>query len=141
MGTLQGAGSVAFANGALAGVDLGGVARTIRNAVRNELIAPTARTPFTNLSATLRIADGVIATQDMRLDAADAKLTAIGVIDVGGRSLDMRLVPRLGITALAVPFRASGPWKRVSYASDFLGRARAEVEVRARAVIARAPKR
>lgn len=141
MGTLQGAGSVAFANGALAGVDLGGVARTIRNAMRDELIAPTARTPFTNLSATLRIADGVIATQDMRLDAADAKLTAIGVIDVGGRSLDMRLVPRLGITALAVPFRASGPWTRVSYASDFLGRARAEVEGRARAVIARAPKR
>jgi hypothetical protein len=50
------------------------------------------------------------------------------------------MVPRLGVMALAVPFRISGPWGRFGYASDFLGRARAEVENKARAVFAKAPK-
>jgi AsmA protein len=109
--------------------------------MRRELMGPSAKTPFSTLSATFRAADGVIATQDFRLDAADAKLNAIGVIDVGARSLDMRLVPRLGVTGLAAPFRVSGPWGRIGYASDFFGRARAEVEGKARAVIAKAPSR
>jgi AsmA protein len=42
--------------GVLHGVDLGGVATTIRNALRGELIAPEARTPFQGLSATFAIA-------------------------------------------------------------------------------------
>lgn len=141
MQTLSGAGSVSFANGSLAGVDLGGVARTIRSAMRRELVAPTARTPFTRLSATIRAADGVVATQDLELDAADARLTAVGVIDAANRSLDLRLVPRLGAMGVAVPFRVSGPWTGLGYASDLLGRARPTVEGKVRAVIARAPRR
>src|SRR5690606_21541063 len=37
---------VEVVSGTLHGVDLGGVATTIRNALRGELIAPEARTPF-----------------------------------------------------------------------------------------------
>src|SRR5690606_994668 len=48
-------------SGMLHGVDLGGVATTIRNALRGELIAPEARTPFQGFSATFAIADGVLA--------------------------------------------------------------------------------
>jgi AsmA protein len=140
MRTLEGTGSVAFANGALNGVDLGGVAKTIRNALRQELVSRTARTPFTVMGASFRATGGVMATQDLKLEAADAKISAIGTIDVGARSMDMRMVPRLGVMALAVPFRISGPWGRFGYASDFLGRARAEVENKARAVFAKAPK-
>lgn len=142
MRSLAGDGSVVLSNGALTGVDLGGVARSIRNAMRGELVAPTAKTPFTNLSFSLRAFDGVIATQDLRLDASNARLTAAGVIDAGGRSLDFRVVPRLGSMGLAVPFRVSGPWTGFTYASDLLGRARgAEAEAKARAVRFPAPRR
>ncbi len=136
-----GTGNVTFQNGAIRGVDLGGVSRTIRKAMRRELMAPTARTPFTTFSATFKAADGVIATQDLRLDAADAKISAVGMIDAPGRRLDLRLVPRLGSTGLPVPFVASGPWTGVTYASDILGRARPAIEARTRAVVARAPRR
>ena len=137
---LKGAGSAKFTTGVLHGVDIGGVSRTIRNALRHELTAPGARTSFSNLSANFRAADGVIATQDLRMDMADARITAIGVIDAGGRAIDMRLVPRLGSSGLPVPFRVSGPWTGINYAPDFLGRARPAIEARARAVIARAPR-
>ncbi|MDX2235849.1 MAG: AsmA family protein [Hyphomonadaceae bacterium] len=138
MATLSGNAAVSVANGALAGVNLGGVARTIRNALSDDLVSPTARTPFTSFAATFTAADGVIATQDLRLESRDARITGIGVIDAGGRGIDMRLTPRLGITALAVPFRVSGPWGRVGYASDILGRARPDVEAKVRAVVAKA---
>jgi AsmA protein len=142
MSSLSGEGSVALANGSLSGVDLGGVAKTIRNALRRELVSASAKTPFTNLSFSLKAANGVIATQDMRLDARDARLTGMGVIDAGARSIDLRLVPRLGSLGVAVPFRVSGPWSGFSYASDMFGRARgAEAEAKARAMFAAAPRR
>jgi AsmA protein len=139
METSAGAGSVTFTNGSLTGVDLGGVAKTIRSALRRELVSPTARTPFSVLRANFRAHDGVIATQDLRLEAPDARLDAVGVIDLGRREMDMRLVPRLGVTALAVPFRVAGRWGELDYQSDFLGRARAAVEGKARAVYAKVP--
>ena len=69
----------------------------------------------------------------------DARINAIGVIDMGGRALDMRLAPRL--SGIAVPFRVSGAWTQIGYASDFLGRARPAIEARVRAVQAKAPAR
>ena len=55
----RGSAHIEVVSGALQGVDLGGVARTIRNALRGELIAPEARTPFQGFSATFAVADGV----------------------------------------------------------------------------------
>lgn len=135
MSSLAGEGNIALKDGSLSGVDLGGIAKTIRNAMRGELMSASARTSFTNLSASIRASDGVIATENVRLDARDARITGAGVIDAGRRTLDFRLVPRLGVTGLAVPFRVNGPWKGFTFASDFLGRARgAEAEQKARAV-------
>jgi AsmA protein len=142
MSSLAGEGDIAIKDGALTGVDLGGVARTIRNALRGELISANARTQFTNFSASIRAFDGVIATQNLRLDSRDARLTGAGVIDAGRRSLDFRIVPRLGSTGLAVPFRVNGPWKGFTYASDLFGRARGgEAEQKARAVPFPSPRR
>jgi AsmA protein len=138
---LAGTGAVTFTDGAIRGVDLGGVSRTIRNAMRRELVSPTARTPFTNFSASFKASDGVIATNDLKLDAANAKISAIGTIDAGKKELDLRLVPRLGSAGLPVPFRVLGPWTGLTYVSDILGRARPAIEARTRAVMAKAPKK
>lgn len=139
MASLAGAGSFSFQNGGLRGVNLGGVSRTIRNALRGEMVSPTARTPFSSFTANVRAADGVLATDNLVMVTPDARLNAIGVIDMGARALDMRLTPRL--SGVAVPFRVSGPWTEIGYASDFLGRARPAVEARVRAVQAKAPRR
>lgn len=64
-------------SGALRGVDLGGVATTIRNALRGELIAPEARTPFLGLSATFAIADGVLASGSLSMNTTDLRVPAL----------------------------------------------------------------
>lgn len=139
MSSLTGTANFAFQNGALNGVNLGGLSRTIRNAVRGEMIAPNARTPFSSFTASVKAADGVLATSDLVMVTPEARINAIGVIDMGGRAVDMRLTPRL--SGIAVPFRASGPWGTIGYQSDFLGRARGPIEARVKAVQAKAPRR
>ncbi len=138
MTSLNGTGAFTFENGALRGVNLGGVGRTIRDAMRGEMVSPAARTPFSRFAATIMAADGVLATRDLVMVAPQARINAIGVIDMGGRSMDMRLTPRL--SGVAVPFRVSGAWTGIGYVSDILGRARPAIEARVRAIQARAPR-
>lgn len=139
MASLSGTGNFKFENGALRGVNLGGVSRTIRNAMRGEMVSPTARTPFSSFTASIKASDGVLATNDLVMVTPDARINAIGVIDMGGRAIDMRLTPRL--SGIAVPFRVAGAWTQIGYTSDFLGRARPAIEARVRAVQAKAPRR
>lgn len=151
-------GSVALtlADGALRGVNLGGVSRTIRSAIGGGMVGPNARTAFRTFSTTFIVSDGVAATDDLRIRAADAEITAAGVIDLSQRTLDMRIRPKadsvlsqIGIApgaGIAAPFRVSGPWSKLSYKIDLLGSARDTIAqqvqiVRTRAQMSRdAPK-
>ena len=115
-------------SGALRGVDLAGVSRTIARAFNGELIRPDARTPFRGMSASFAIADGVLASENMSFNTPDMEIRGIGVIDLGGRALDMRIVPRSVGTRFAVPFTVRGPWGGFAYNSDIRGRERRRVE-------------
>ena len=114
----------------LHGVDLGGVSRTIRNALRGELIAPQARTPFLGFSATFAIADGVLASDDLSFNTADLRIPGIGLIDLPGRRADLRLAPRSPRGGLVFPFSIRGPWGQSTYAGDFNGRVQRELLAR-----------
>lgn len=126
--------SIALSDGALRGVNLGGISRTIRTALDGRMIGAGARTPFKTFATSFIVSDGVAATDDLRIRAADAEITAAGVIDLGQRTLDMRIRPkadsvlsRLGIApgaGIATPFRVQGPWSKLSYKTDLLGGAR-----------------
>lgn len=129
---LDGRANVEVRSGALHGVDLGGVATTIRRALNNRLVAADARTTLTGMSASFAISDGVMATDNLSFNTPDLRLRGLGILDVAGRSLDVRVVPQG--TVLAIPFRVSGPWGRMGYASDIQGRARRELEPRVRAI-------
>ncbi|MEQ1491612.1 MAG: AsmA family protein [Terricaulis sp.] len=117
-------------SGVLRGVDLGGVATTIRNALRGELIAPEARTPFQGLSATFAIADGVLASDSLSMNTTDLRIPGIAVIDLPNRRLDARLAPRSPRGGVAVPFAARGPFGELTYAHDISGRALADITPR-----------
>ncbi|MBY0568924.1 MAG: AsmA family protein [Hyphomonadaceae bacterium] len=121
-------------SGVLHGVDLGGVATTIRNALRGELIAPEARTPFQGFSATFAVADGVLASDNVSFNTTDLRIPGIGVIDVGGRRIDLRLAPRSPRGGVVFPFSIRGPWAQLSYASDMNDRAQVEILARVREV-------
>jgi AsmA protein len=117
-------------SGTLHGVDLGGVSTTIRNALRGELIAPEARTPFLGFSATFAIADGVLASDSLSFNTSDLRIPGIAVIDLPNRRLDARLAPRSPRGGVVVPFAARGPLGQFTYAHDISGRALAEITPR-----------
>ncbi|HYD86755.1 MAG TPA: AsmA family protein [Vitreimonas sp.] len=131
---LDGRTHVEVVSGTLHGVDLGGVSTTIRNALRGELIAPEARTPFQGFSATFAISNGVLATDDLSFNTTDLRIPGIGLIDVPNRRLDMRLAPRSPRGGVVVPFSVRGPFGRFEYASDIRDRAQREILGRVRAV-------
>lgn len=105
-------------SGILHGVDMGGVATTIRNALRGELIAPEAQTPFQGLSATFAIADGVLASDSLSMNTADLRIPGLAIIDLPNRRLDARLAPRSPRGGVVVPFAARGPFGQFTYAHD-----------------------
>lgn len=130
---LDGRVHIEVVTGALRGVDLGGVSRTIRNALRGELIAPEARTRFQGFSATFAVADGVLASDNLSFNTPDLRIPGIGVIDMNARRVDMRLAPR-GASGIVFPFSARGPWEQISYASDIRDQAQREITARVREV-------
>jgi AsmA protein len=125
---------VEIVSGVLHGVDLGGVSRTIRNALRGELIAPEARTPFQGFSGTFAIADGRLASDDLSFNTPDLRIPGIGVIDVPQRRLDLRLAPRSPRGGIVFPFAMRGPWSQLSYNADLSDRAQREILARVREV-------
>jgi len=125
---------VEVVSGKLHGVDLGGVATTIRNALRGELIAPEAETVFHGMSGTFAIADGVLASDDLSFNTPDLRIPGVGLIDIPGRRLDLRLSPRSPRGGVAVPFSIRGPWGQFSYASDMNDRVLRELTPRIREV-------
>lgn len=117
-------------SGVLHGVDLGGVASTIRNALRGELIAPQAQTPFLGFSGTFAVADGVLASNNLSFNTENLRILGVGVIDAPRRRLDMRLSPRSPRGGATFPFSIRGPWGQFNYAADLNGRVERELAAR-----------
>jgi AsmA protein len=132
LASLDGTTHIEVVSGVLHGVDLGGVSTTIRNALRGELIAPEAQTPFQGFSGTFAIADGVLASDDLSFNTTDLRIPGIGVIDVPQRRIDVRLAPRSPRGGIVFPFSMRGPWSQLSYASDLNNRAQREILARVR---------
>jgi AsmA protein len=131
----DGGAHIEVVSGVLRGVDLGGVSRTIRNALRGELIAPEARTPFNGFSATFAVADGALASDNLSFNTPNLRIPGLGVIDLTQRRLDMRLAPRASSGGgIVIPFSARGPWAQIVYTSDIRDIALREITTRVREV-------
>lgn len=136
--SLDGRAQLTVRDGALRGVDLGGVARTIQRALSGDLINADARTRFSNMSGAFAMNNGVLATDNLRVNTADLQIDGVGIIDVGNQSLLMRIIPREG--GIAIPFVVRGPWRQLQYASDLRGRERAPILQQVRVVQGAAPR-
>jgi AsmA protein len=127
MRSLRGNASFLFADGQWRGVNLAQVARTVQAALQGQAIGSGGgATDFAELGATFAVANGVAATDDVRLLNPFVRLEGRGLIDIGAQTIDMRLAPRavssiegqggdVSVAGLGIPFRASGPWSRVSF--------------------------
>lgn len=126
MRSLRGSASFAFNDGEWKGINLAQVARTVQAVVSGEAVGSAASTDFAELAANFTFADGVAATDNLRLLNPYVRLEGRGLINVGAQTIDMRLAPRavnnstgqggdVSVGGLGIPFRITGPWSRVSF--------------------------
>jgi AsmA protein len=126
MRSLRGNASFTFNDGAWKGVNLAQVARTVQAALSGQTVGPAASTDFAEMAANFTVADGVAATDSLRLLNPYVRMQGRGLVDIGSQTIDMRIEPRAvrnaqgqggeaNIAGLGIPFRVSGPWSRVQF--------------------------
>jgi AsmA protein len=124
--SLSGNASIAIRRGALVGWDIPAIVREFERGRfgRIERI-PSETTPFDELSATFAIAKGVAETGDIRLKSTLLEMTGAGTADIGRRTLDLLVKPKLHegaegrggaryLGGVAVPVRIEGDWAKPS---------------------------
>lgn len=143
--SLSGEGRLELGRGEIVGFDLAGM---IRNMDLSH-VGPQNRTDYDSVTGSFSIQNGVLSNQDLVLTAPVMNLAGRGRVDLGGQTLDYRLMP-VGLRdprtdrELRVPVIISGPWAEPRFRLDLEGLAeerlreeRARLEARAREEIAR----
>jgi AsmA protein len=127
MRSLDGTASFNFNDGQYKGVNLAQMARTLQSFASGQAASSQGgATDFAELSSTFTVADGVAATDNLRMLNPYVRLDGQGLINIGSQTIDMRLAPRAvnnaqgqggdaTLAGLGVPFRVTGPWSRVSF--------------------------
>jgi AsmA protein len=119
MAGLEGEGDLAFGAGAIRGLDLAGMIRNLDASYRGE----GARTVYDSITANFTIENGVLSNDDLLLDAPWGTVRGEGIVDLGGRNLDYRVIPGVmrdeaGQAGVEVPVLISGPWSSLRFRPD-----------------------
>lgn len=120
---LSGVGAIAFHDGQLRGVDLGQVARAIQ-AMLGSVEGKGAFTDYKTMGGSFQVANGVLTSKDFQLAGPLLQTSGEGRVDLGGRSIDFKIVPKATAEiakiklTVGVPFHIVGPWRHVSYKAD-----------------------
>lgn len=120
IGTLAGKAELQMVNGAIVGWDAAQMLAGLGQGRIPKLDRQTtAKTPFSELSGTFQIANGVARNQDLKFESPAIRSTGSGVINLVDRNIDMTLRPRqtqaaVGGLSFDVPIRIAGPWSQVA---------------------------
>ncbi len=124
VGTLNGKVDLAVANGAVTGIDVGKIVRTLQQGRLPNLVpVPEDRTPFSELSGTFDVANGAAKNRDLRLVSAHVQLTGEGTLDLGPRQVDYTVHAKIvggppaqgavvNIGSVEIPIGIEGPWDK-----------------------------
>ncbi|MEL6663936.1 MAG: AsmA-like C-terminal region-containing protein, partial [Pseudomonadota bacterium] len=144
------------ANGAIKGINVGQLVRSrdsllqsLANGSLQMALAPEAETDFTSLLAGLTLENGVAQVDQFNLTNPVVSLEGSGSINLGARTLDVGIVPRLDTSGqgagnslqlnnVPIPFRIRGDWLSPSLTPDtqmIQSILRQDVETRARDAI------
>lgn len=111
-----------------------------------DAISPEAETDFSNLAGALSISNGVASITNLRLDNPVVMVSGSGSIDLGARTIDLKLVPSVDINAqhsgnslnlddIPIPVRIYGSWGNIKFGLDTAA-VQAELVARARDQVA-----
>ncbi|HET9013708.1 MAG TPA: AsmA-like C-terminal region-containing protein, partial [Gemmatimonadaceae bacterium] len=131
-------GSVALdvRNGALVGIDLADLIGTASGFLQSRgrqtgALDENKRTPFSQLSASVRIKDGVATNDDLRAKSPQLDIAGSGRMDVVSTELDYALRAQVlpdpanergalrSLVGLTVPVKITGPIEKPSYTVDW----------------------
>ncbi len=129
---MGGAARIKFVDGAIKGVNLAEIARTIQSALTGSAIGGAAKTDFAELSGSFAIRQGVAGNRDLKLLNPFVRLNGAGIIDIGEQTMDYRVEPKAvssikgqggqsNLGGIGIPFRIKGPWSNLSYSPDLSG--------------------
>ncbi|MCE9649810.1 MAG: AsmA family protein [Parvibaculum sp.] len=129
VGTLGGKGEVKFTNGAIKGVNLAQLARTVLTAPATGWQSGGSQdTDFSELGGTFTIAKGILSNSDLKLLSPLIRVGGAGTVDLPNQSLNYRVEPKLAATlegqgggaakGIEVPIIIDGPWASPRFRPD-----------------------
>lgn len=133
MSRLAGRAKFTFNDGAIIGWNIPGMLRGLQTGqISNLTKSETQKTDFSELAADFTVSRGVANTQNLRMTSPLMRLAGSGNTDLGNRSLDMILRPKLvaslsgqggqqDLAGIEVPVRVTGPWADPQIKPDLSG--------------------
>ena len=130
MSGLSGDGSFAFTDGALIGLDLAGMLRSLDL----NYVGEGQKTIFDRISASYTVEKGVLKNDDLKLTGPLVSATGAGKVAIGKRQLDYRVVPTAlasadGSGGVSVPLLITGPWHDPDFKLDLAALAKEKLGV------------
>ncbi|MFZ4540436.1 MAG: AsmA family protein [Rickettsiales bacterium] len=130
IGSLNGNGTMKINDGAIKGIN---VASFLRDAKKGFILgdSSTQSTDFTELTASYKIAQGIVSNDDLSMKSPVLRLAGSGTINLPARTINYRAVPTLvsslkgqggeAATGLDIPLIITGPWSAISITPDVSG--------------------
>ena len=131
--SLGGNAELSLQNGAIRDISVPGMVRTLSNqTLQGWQDRDAEKTAFGTFSATVKLASGQAATEDLRLVGPLVSMTGRGTADLVGRTLDFRVDPKLVLSqqgqgsatnpaGLGVPVVIKGSWSNPRIYPDIAG--------------------
>ena len=119
--SLNGKGNFNVADGEIKGLDLlkmlNGAATNVANLA--SLGGGGNTTPFSHLTGTWTMTNGIMKNPDLVLDSPNLKAEGAGTVDLPTRTVDYKVTPK--VAGLGVPVLIKGPWDNLTYLPDLAG--------------------
>jgi AsmA protein len=130
MSDLSGEGNLAFTDGALVGLDLAGMLRSLDV----NYVGEGQKTIFDEVAASYEIVGGVLTNDDLKLTGPLVSVAGEGEVAIGKRRLDYRVVPTAlakedGSGGISVPLQITGPWHDPEFKLDLAALAKEKLGV------------
>ncbi|MES1991858.1 MAG: AsmA family protein [Pseudomonadota bacterium] len=129
VGTLGGEGNVRFTNGAIKGIDIASLMRTVLTAPATGWTSGGSQdTDFSEMGGTFTIASGILTNNDLKLLSPLVRVAGSGTVDIPRQMLNYRIEPKLAATlqgqggtdaqGIEIPVFVEGPWASPHFRPD-----------------------
>lgn len=152
MNSLSGQGRFAMTDGAIEGINLAQVIRSLQTSIQTRQLpsgfGAAEETDFSELNGTITITNGVVRNQDLVMLSPLLRVAGAGEFNLVEQTMDYRLNPRAvaslagqggaaDLTGITVPVRLRGSFAQPSFSVDFEAVLRAMASGQARGLIDR----